>query len=80
MYNPTMPAESPAEQELTVVIPVYNEAQSLPRFLPELIATCRARNWQLTLVNDGSKDDSARILAFFHPRVETGLEKFIFTR
>lgn len=60
-----MPDASSGSRELTVVIPVYNEAQSLPRFLPELVETCRARNWQLILVNDGSKDETARILAQF---------------
>lgn len=55
----------PANQELTVVIPVYNESQSLPHFLPELIETCKARNWQVIFVDDGSKDDSARILEQF---------------
>jgi glycosyltransferase involved in cell wall biosynthesis len=65
MYNPTMPDAFSDSRELTVVIPVFNEAQSLPRFLPELVESCRARNWQLILVNDGSKDDSAGILAQF---------------
>lgn len=65
MYNPNMSGDEPAKPELTVVIPVYNEAQSLPHFLPELIATCKIRNWQLILVNDGSRDDSAKILAQF---------------
>lgn len=59
---PEIPSDS---RELTVVIPVYNEAQSLPRFLPDLVKTCQARNWQLILVNDGSRDDSAKILAQF---------------
>lgn len=58
-----MPNNSPVSQELTIVIPVYNEAQSLPHFLPELIETCEMRQWQLILVNDGSRDDSAKILA-----------------
>lgn len=58
-----MPKKDSAGQDLTVVIPVYNEAQSLPHFLPELIETCRAKKWQLILVNDGSRDDSASVLA-----------------
>ena len=65
MYNPDMSSTLPAAHELTVVIPVYNEAQALPHFLPELIGTCKIRNWQVILVNDGSKDDSARILGQF---------------
>ena len=58
-----MPRKSLAGQDLTIVIPVYNEAQSLPHFLPELIKTCKARKWQLIFVNDGSRDDSAQVLS-----------------
>jgi glycosyltransferase involved in cell wall biosynthesis len=65
MYNLTMSGIPPTDQDLTVVVPVYNEAQALPHFLPELIETCKARNWQLIFVNDGSKDDSAEVLAQF---------------
>jgi glycosyltransferase involved in cell wall biosynthesis len=60
-----MPRKTSVGQELTIVIPVYNEEQSLPHFVPELIKTCQLHRWQLILVNDGSKDDSARILAQF---------------
>ncbi|WP_322509879.1 glycosyltransferase family 2 protein [Anaerolinea sp.] len=55
----------PSEKELTVVIPIYNEAQSLPHLLPELVNTCRAQNWDLILVNDGSQDETALILEQF---------------
>jgi len=51
------------EQELTVVVPVYNEAASLPHFLPNLIKACKTNHWQAIFVNDGSKDASAQILA-----------------
>jgi glycosyltransferase involved in cell wall biosynthesis len=50
------------EPLLTVVVPVYNEAASLPDFLPRLIRYCRGRDWRLIFVNDGSGDDSLRIL------------------
>ena len=50
-------------QSLNVVIPVYNEADSLPEFLPELVTLCQEKHWRLTLVNDGSTDDSAKILS-----------------
>jgi glycosyltransferase involved in cell wall biosynthesis len=64
-YNLPMPRKISKGQELTIVIPVYNEAESLPLFLPELIETCKANMWQLILVNDGSRDESARVLAQF---------------
>lgn len=51
-----------AEQDLTVVVPVYNEAESLPHFLPELVQTCREKGWLLILVNDGSRDETAQVL------------------
>jgi glycosyltransferase involved in cell wall biosynthesis len=58
-----MPRKEAIGQELTIVIPVYNEAESLPCFLPELISNCEAKQWQLILVNDGSKDETADILS-----------------
>jgi glycosyltransferase involved in cell wall biosynthesis len=51
------------EPLLTVVVPIYNEADSLAAFLPRLIPYCRTRNWNLILVNDGSRDGSGAILA-----------------
>ncbi len=55
-----MPIRSPAS--LTVVVPVYNEADSLEAFLAELIPFCRKNGWRLILVNDGSTDGSRAIL------------------
>ncbi|HEY6072474.1 MAG TPA: glycosyltransferase family 2 protein [Anaerolineales bacterium] len=50
------------DSDLTIVIPVYNEAESLPRILPELLQEAERENWQVVLVNDGSMDESAQIL------------------
>ncbi len=47
---------------LTIVIPAYNEAESLPPLLDELLAFCKPRNWKINLVNDGSKDNSKQVL------------------
>ena len=47
---------------LSVVVPIYNEAFSLPNLLGELIPYCRQRNWELILVNDGSSDETSAIL------------------
>lgn len=58
-----MPRKPSAERDLTVVIPIYNEAESLPGFMPELTKTCRAKKWELVLVNDGSRDESAKVLS-----------------
>jgi len=58
-----MPEQPPVGQDLTIVIPIYNEEQSLPHLLPELLQACREKKWQVIFVNDGSRDNSARILA-----------------
>jgi glycosyltransferase involved in cell wall biosynthesis len=50
---------------LTIVIPAYNEAESLPQVLDHVIAFCDARNWKLILVNDGSKDNTKEVLSKF---------------
>lgn len=54
-----------SDPSLTVVVPVYNEEETLPDFLPSLAAFCAARGWQIILVNDGSVDKSTEILAGF---------------
>src|SRR5919108_293966 len=47
---------------LTVVVPVYNEDQTLPSFAPCLIELCRAKGWVTIFVNDGSCDHTRQIL------------------
>ncbi len=50
---------------LTLVIPAYNEAENLPRVLPEAVQFCQTacRNAVVLVVNDGSTDDTAQVLA-----------------
>jgi glycosyltransferase involved in cell wall biosynthesis len=52
---------------LTVVIPVYNEAENLPVVAPALIEFCRERKWNIVFVNDGSTDDTRQILNALDP-------------
>jgi len=47
---------------LSIVIPCYNEAKSLPVVLPELISFVNERDYRLIITNDGSKDESLKIL------------------
>jgi glycosyltransferase involved in cell wall biosynthesis len=47
---------------LTVIVPVYNEADSLPEFLQSLFALCQEKQWHLILVDDGSNDNSLQII------------------
>ena len=49
-------------ETLTVVVPAFNEEVALPTFLPQLIECCEKSDWQLIVVNDGSKDRTAEIL------------------
>ncbi len=50
---------------LSVVIPVFNEAASLHELLTRTLASCRStnRSFELILVDDGSRDASARLIA-----------------
>ncbi len=48
--------------DLTIVIPAYNEEQALSFFLPELLRYCQDMGCQLIIVNDGSKDNTRELL------------------
>ena len=48
--------------QLTVIVPAYNEAKNLTLFLPPLISFCRENNWRIILVNDGSTDSTVQFL------------------
>lgn len=50
------------EKLLTIVIPVYNEAENLPDFAPHVIEFCRSHHWDVIFVNDGSRDNTSKIL------------------
>jgi len=50
---------------LTIVVPVYNEAENLPVFVPAAIEFCRALDWEIIFVNDGSRDQTKDILDGF---------------
>jgi glycosyltransferase involved in cell wall biosynthesis len=47
---------------LTILIPAYNEADSLKTLLPEVIDFARQRGWSVILVDDGSTDQTPQIL------------------
>lgn len=47
---------------LTIIIPAYNEAASLPGLLESLLPFARERNYKIIIVNDGSTDNSKVIL------------------
>ncbi|WP_272694694.1 undecaprenyl-phosphate 4-deoxy-4-formamido-L-arabinose transferase [Providencia sp. PROV144] len=51
-------------KKVSVVIPVYNEEQSLPQLLERTIKSCKqlTQSYELILVDDGSSDRSAQML------------------
>jgi glycosyltransferase involved in cell wall biosynthesis len=53
------------EIQLTVIIPAFNEVENLEVYLPMLISHCRENNWQIILVNDGSRDRTKEYLKNF---------------
>ena len=52
------------ELDISIVLPIYNEAGNLQLFIPELSAALQSigRTYEIVAVDDGSKDDSAAIL------------------
>lgn len=48
---------------LSIVVPVFNEAESLLELLPAWIEYCQTRGWQLIIVNDGSTDQTATVIS-----------------
>ena len=47
---------------LTLIIPAYNEEKSLEKFLPKVVDFCKQKGHKLIIVNDGSKDQTAKVL------------------
>ena len=50
--------------DLSVVVPLYNEEESLPHLVEQLLQALRpsGESFELVLVNDGSSDDTAKVL------------------
>jgi glycosyltransferase involved in cell wall biosynthesis len=58
--------------DLSIVIPVYNGAGSIRALVDSLHAELKAFTYEIILVNDGSRDGSAKVcteLAQIHPRL-----------
>ncbi|MGH9930978.1 MAG: glycosyltransferase family 2 protein [Pyrinomonadaceae bacterium] len=54
-----------SQTNLAIVIPIYNEEAVLPALFERLSATChslRHIDWQVVFVNDGSRDQSRRMI------------------
>ena len=52
------------ELQVSIVIPIFNEEESIPQLVEEILKTMRLSNYsfEIVLVNDGSKDRSAEVL------------------
>ena len=46
------------EVQVSIVIPIFNEEESIPQLVEEILITMRRSNYsfEIVLVNDGSKD------------------------
>ncbi|MCC7351420.1 MAG: glycosyltransferase family 2 protein [Phycisphaerales bacterium] len=53
---------------ISVVVPIFNESENLPELRRRLQESLDpiGRPWEVLFVNDGSKDDSARVIADYH--------------
>ncbi|GAC1496763.1 MAG: hypothetical protein NVS1B1_14390 [Candidatus Limnocylindrales bacterium] len=54
---------------ISIVIPTYNEAGSLPTLVQRLGSALGGREWELIVVDDGSPDGTADIAAAMAPRL-----------
>ena len=56
---------SEEENQLSLIIPAYNEAENLKIILPPFIAFCDQHKWEIIIINDGSTDNTKEILGTF---------------
>ncbi|WP_017327157.1 glycosyltransferase [Synechococcus sp. PCC 7336] len=57
-------APAPAKPEVSVVVPIYNEVDSIPHLVETIATTLRKSrlNYEIICVDDGSRDGSAELL------------------
>lgn len=54
---------------LSIIVPTYNEAGSLPKLAERLHAALAGRAWELVVVDDGSPDGTADIAEALAPQI-----------
>ena len=54
---------------ISVVVPTYNEAATVPQLAARLAAALRGRQWELVVIDDGSPDGTADIAERLAPRL-----------
>jgi glycosyltransferase involved in cell wall biosynthesis len=66
--------------KLSIVVPVYNEEQNLPELFDQILETMKnvAYDWDVTFVDDGSKDASAEVMKQLQARKPERVRNVIF--
>lgn len=54
---------------ISIVVPTYNEATSVPLLAERLAAALGGRDWELVIVDDGSPDGTADLAQALAPRI-----------
>lgn len=49
------------DPRLSIVVPLFNSAATIPRLISELAAICAEAHGEIVLVNDGSRDETERV-------------------
>ena len=56
------------DEQLTIVLPCYNEQENIPEFFPCLLEFAEEHHFKVIAVNDGSKDDTLNLLRQFEEK------------
>ena len=68
--------------KLSIVVPVYNEEKNLPELFDQILATLKDvdYDWDLTFVDDGSKDNSREVMKDLQSRYPNRVRNIMFRR
>jgi undecaprenyl-phosphate 4-deoxy-4-formamido-L-arabinose transferase len=61
---------SEPRRQLSIVIPIFNSAETLPGLLSALVPLCRENDGEIVLVNDGSRDATGEVARGLLERAE----------